>query len=107
MKNRTTKSAIRRTVTMIVAVIFLLTVTIIPVFAEGDGVTDSLAKFNDLLFAVIRLIGVAVCAVGAVEFGLALQSHDGSQKARGVTIFAAGLFIFFVKEILTSLGVSL
>ncbi len=98
---------IRRAVTLVVSVLLILTVTILPVFAEGDGVTDSLTKFNNLLFAIVRLIGVSICTFGGVEFAMSMQSHDGGQKSRGITIFAAGLVVFFIKEILTVLGVSL
>ncbi len=106
---KTTKlnKIIRRAVTLVVSVLLILTVTILPVFAEGDGVTDSLTKFNDLMFSIVRLLGIAACIWGIVEFAMSMQSHDGGQKSRGITIFAAGLIIVFAKEILTVLGVSL
>lgn len=108
MKNTTKLNrTIRRTVTLIVTVLLIFTVTIIPVFAEGDGVTDSLTKFNNLMFSIVRLLGIAACIWGIVEFAMSMQSHDGGQKTRGITIFAAGLIVVFAKEILTFLGVSL
>ena len=99
--------SLRRTVTLIVTVLFILTVTVLPAFAAGDGVTDSLTKFNDLMFAIVRLLGIGACIWGVVEFAMSLQSHDGGQKTRGGTIFAAGLIVVFTKEILIALGVSL
>lgn len=98
---------IRRTVTLVVTVLLILTVTIIPVFAEEDGVTDSLTKFDNLLFSILRLIGVASCAWGVFEISMSLQSHDGSQKSRGIAFLVGGLVVVFTKEFLTMLGVSL
>lgn len=107
MKIKVKSNKIRKTVTAIVAVILILVITIVPAFAEGDGVTDSLSKFNDLMFAIVRLVGVGGCIWGIVEFAMSLQSHDGAQKVKGLTILTAGFIVFFSKEILAFLGVSL
>lgn len=98
---------IRKAFTSIVAAVLILTIAMVPAFAAGDSVTDSLSKFNDLIFAIVRLLGIAACIWGLVEFATSLQSHDGAQKTRGLTILAAGLIVFFSKEILAFLGVSL
>lgn len=71
---------IRKAFTSIVAAVLILTIAMVPAFAAGDGVTDSLSKFNDLIFTIVRLIGTAGCVWGLVEFATALQSHDGAQK---------------------------
>ena len=95
---------IRKAFTSIVAAVLILTIAMVPAFAAGDGVTDSLSKFNDLIFTIVRLIGTVW---GLVEFATSLQTHDGAQKTRGATIFAASLIVVFSKEILAFLGVSL
>ncbi len=107
MKIKTKSNKIRKAFTSIVITVVILTITIVPAFAAGDGVTDSLSKFNDLMFSVVRLLGTAACIWGLVEFAMSLQSHDASQKVRGLTILAAGFIVVFSKEILTFLGVSL
>ncbi len=51
---------------------------------------------------------VLVCLLGAllavpaciVQIGLAVQSHDSSQRANGFLAFFGGLLIMFAKEIL-------
>lgn len=98
---------IRKAFTSIVVAVLILTIAMVPAFAAGDGVTDSLSKFNDLIFTIVRLIGTAGCVWGLVEFAMSIQSHDGAQKTRGATIFAASLIVVFSKEILAFLGVSL
>lgn len=98
---------IRKAFTSTVAAVLILTIAMVPAFAAGDGVTDSLSKLNDLIFAIVRLLGIAACVWGLVEFATSLQSHDGAQKTRGLTILAAGFIVFFSKEILAFLGVSL
>lgn len=107
MKIRTKSNKIRKAFTSIVAAVLILTIAMVPAFAAGDGVTDSLSKFNDLIFTIVRLLGTTACIWGLVEFAMSLQSHDGSQKTRGATFFAAGLIVVFSKEILGFLGVSL
>lgn len=107
MKIRTKSNKIRKAFTSIVAAVLIFTIAMVPAFAAGDGVTDSLSKFNDLIFTIVRLIGTAGCVWGLVEFATSLQSHDGAQKTRGATIFAASLIVVFSKEILAFLGVSL
>ena len=37
---------------------------------------------------------------GIVQIGLAVQSHDSSQRANGFLAFFGGLLIMFAKEIL-------
>lgn len=107
MKIRIKSNKIRKTFTSIVATVLILTIAMVPAFAAGDGVTDSMSKFNDLMFSIVRLLGTAACIWGLVEFAMSLQTHDASQKIRGLSTLAAGFIVVFSKEILTFLGVSL
>ena len=54
-----------------------------------------------LLFSLIRAIGLILLGFGILEFGLALKSHDASQRANGILTVAGGIVITFTKEILT------
>ena len=47
-----------------------------------------------LLFSLIR-------AIGLIQLGLSLKSHDPSQRANGMLTIAGGIVITFTKEILT------
>ena len=64
---------------------------------------DPLAVINNLstfIFGVIRAIGMILLGWGIVQVGLALKSHDASQRANGFLTVAGGVIITFAKEIL-------
>ncbi len=54
-----------------------------------------------LLFSLIRAIGLILLGFGILQIGLALKSHDASQRANGMLTVAGGIVITFTKEILT------
>ena len=72
------------------------------VFAEGgaSGPLDTINNLSDLVFQCVRAVGVIVAGYGIVQIGLAVQSHDSSQRANGFLAFFGGLLIMFAKEIL-------
>ena len=69
------------------------------VFAADDplSVINNLSNF---IFGVIRAIGMILLGWGIVQVGLALKSHDASQRANGFLTVAGGVIITFAKEIL-------
>ena len=73
-----------------------------PAFAEGgaSGPLDTINNLSDLVFQCVRAVGVIVAGYGIVQIGLAVQSHDSSQRANGFLAFFGGLLIMFAKEIL-------
>lgn len=80
--------------------IFTLTIgTSITVFAADDplAVVNNLSNF---IFGLIRAIGMILLGWGIVQIGLALKSHDPSQRANGFLTVAGGIIITFAKEIL-------
>ena len=79
-----------------------------PVFAEeeeGNDVTDILNNLVDLLFDIIRLVGVIGLIWGVVTFAMSITGHDPSQRIQGTITIAASLLLIFVKSILTAIGV--
>ena len=54
-----------------------------------------------LLFSLIRAIGLILLGFGILQIGLALKSHDASQRANGMLTVAGGIVIPFTKEILS------
>lgn len=54
-----------------------------------------------LLFSLIRAIGLILLGFGILQIGLALKSHDASQRANGILTVAGGIVITFTREILT------
>lgn len=85
--------------------IVLCTFGIVPVSAEeAEAVNNPLTVVNNLstfIFAIIRAVGMIILGFGIVQFGMALKSHDASQKANSLLTVAGGIIITFAKEILT------
>ena len=82
------------------ATAMMITVFCTSVFAE----TDPLAVVNnlsDFIFSLIRAIGLILLGFGILQIGLALKSHDASQRANGILTVAGGIVITFTREILT------
>lgn len=93
-------SKILRKVAFIVGyVIALNVVQASNVFAANDplSVINNLSTF---IFGIIRAIGMILLGWGIVQVGLALKSHDASQRANGFLTVAGGVIITFAKEIL-------
>lgn len=79
---------------------FALTIgTSMTVLAADDplAVVNNLSNF---IFGLIRAIGMILLGWGIVQVGLALKSHDPSQRANGFLTVAGGIIITFAKEIL-------
>lgn len=69
------------------------------VFATNDPLTV-IENLSTFMFSIIRAIGMILLAWGIVQIGLALKSHDPSQRANGFLTLAGGVIITFAKEIL-------
>lgn len=69
------------------------------VFATDDPLTV-INNLSTFIFGVIRAIGMILLGWGIVQVGLALKSHDASQRANGFLTLAGGIIITFSKEIL-------
>ena len=68
-------------------------------FAAADPV-QAVNNLSDFVFKVIKAIGLIILAMGIVQLGLSLKSHDPSQRANGFLTVAGGIVIAFAKEIL-------
>lgn len=90
---------IKRATLIIAYVIGLNVLQASQVFAANDpiSVINNLSTF---MFSVIRAIGMILLGWGIVQVGLALKSHDASQRANGFLTVAGGIIITFAKEIL-------
>lgn len=80
-----------------VGVVLLIMST--PVYAAEDplSVINNLSIF---IFGVIRAIGMIITGMGILQFGLAIKSHDPSQRDNGLISIAGGILIVFSKTIL-------
>jgi len=79
------------------AIFSILTST---VFATTDDPLTVINNLSDFIFGVIRAVGMILLGFGIVQIGLALKSHDPSQRANGFLTLTGGVIITFSKEIL-------
>nr|WP_303024856.1 glutamyl-tRNA amidotransferase [uncultured Blautia sp.] len=70
-----------------------------PVLASNDPL-QVVNNLSDFIFGLIRAIGMILLGLGIMQIGLALKSHDPSQRANGFLTMAGGVIITFTKEIL-------
>ncbi len=80
------------------ALVLVFSITTVA-FATDDpiAVVNNLSEF---IFGLIRAIGINLLAFGIVQVGLALKSHDPSQRANGFLTLAGGIIITFARDIL-------
>ena len=88
----------KRVFTLFCALVLVFSITT-TAFATDDPlqVVNNLSEF---IFGLIRAIGIILLAFGIVQVGLALKSHDPSQRANGFLTLAGGIIITFAREIL-------
>jgi hypothetical protein len=78
----------------------------VPVLAT-EGTSDAETAINNMsniIFGIIRAIGVILSGWGLVQVGMSFQSHDPSQRSQGFLCLAGGLIIVFAKSILQSIA---
>jgi len=98
MKNLNTR--VKRLYAVFATAVLTLMLFVIPAFAADDPLTV-VSNLSDFIFSLIRAIGLILLGFGILQIGLALKSHDASQRANGMLTVAGGIVITFTKEILT------
>ena len=78
-------------------------VVMVPVLADSDAET-AIKNMSNIIFGIIRAIGVILSGWGLVQVGMSFQSHDPSQRSQGFLCLAGGLIIVFAKSILTAIA---
>jgi hypothetical protein len=68
--------------------------------ASGGDPIAVVNNLSDIIFGLIRAIGLILLGFGIVQVGMSLKSHDPSQRANGFLTLAGGILITFTKEIL-------
>ena len=101
MKNRLTITKRILSVTYI-ALVLITTVATNTVYAASDPITV-VNNLSNMIFSLIRAIGMILLGFGIVQVGLSLKSHDPSQRANGFMTVAGGIIITFAKEILNAI----
>ena len=78
-------------------------VFMVPVLADSEAET-AINNMSNIIFGIIRSIGVILAGWGLVQVGMSFQSHDPTQRSQGFLCLAGGLIIVFEKSILQSIA---
>ena len=73
-------------------------------FKAVTGDLGLLMNMSNIIFGIIRAIGIILAGWGLVQVGMSFQSHDPSQRSQGFLCLAGGLIIVFAKSILTAIA---
>lgn len=111
MKNNNNVTALEKTVRKTVLKRYLATaitcaivgVFMLPVLADSEAET-AINNMSNIIFGIIRAIGIILAGWGLVQVGMSFQSHDPSQRSQGFLCLAGGLIIVFAKSILTAIA---
>lgn len=99
MKKKISKQKLLSTGMKVLTVGAVLVVGNNTVFATDDplAVINNLKNF---MYQIIGAIGAILLLWGIVQIGMAIKSHDPSQRANGFMTLAGGVIIAFAKQIL-------
>ena len=91
----------KRIWTRILLTVLLISVLIVPIYAETSDPIEVVNNLSDFMFGLVRAVGMIMLGFAVVQIGLSFKSHDPSQRANGFLTLAGGVVITFAKEILT------
>ena len=97
------KKAILKRYLMTAITCAIVGVFMVPVLAESEAET-AINNMSNIIFGIIRAVGVILAGWGLVQVGMSFQSHDPSQRSQGFLCLAGGLIIVFAKSILTAIA---
>ena len=97
------KKAILKRYLMTAITCAIVGVFMVPVLAESEAET-AINNMSNIIFGIIRAIGIILAGWGLVQVGMSFQSHDPSQRPQGFLCLAGGLIIVFAKSILTAIA---
>ena len=97
------KKAILKRYLMTAITCAIVGVFMVPVLAESEAET-AINNMSNIIFGIIRAIGIILAGWGLVQVGMSFQSQDPSQRSQGFLCLAGGLIIVFAKSILTAIA---
>ena len=97
------KKAILKRYLMTAITCAIVGVFMVPVLAESEAET-AINNMSNIIFGIIRAIGIILAGWGLVQVGMSFQSHDPSQRSQGFLCLAGGLIIVFAKSFLTAIA---
>ena len=101
--NKNKRNAVLKRYLAISVTVAVVCVAIVPVLAASDA-EKAIKNMSEIIFGIIRAIGVILAGWGLVQVGMSFQSHDPSQRSQGFLCLAGGLIIVFAKSILQAIA---
>lgn len=105
-RNEKTRAKMQKFSLFITTLFIAVFMIALPVYADGAGVIDPAKKTVELLFSLLRVVGVGVAGYSFFELATAIKGHDGAQRVQAIVGIVSGLIIVFIKEILALIGVN-
>ncbi len=99
MKNKLNKKKLLNMGMKVLTVGAVLVIGNNTVFATDDPLAV-INNLKDFMYQIIGAIGAILLLWGIVQIGMAIKSHDPSQRANGFMTLAGGVIIAFAKQIL-------
>ena len=101
--NKNKRNAVLKRYLAISVTVAIVCVAMVPVLAASDA-EKAIKNMSEIIFGIIRAIGVILAGWGLVQVGMSFQSHDPSQRSQGFLCLAGGLIIVFAKSILQAIA---
>lgn len=86
-----------------IAILFTITFGTSKIVLATDDPLEVVNNLSDLIFRMVKIIGIIMTGFGFVQFGLSFKSHDSSQRANSVLGIIGGLIITFSKELIDAI----
>ena len=100
MKNKMKTSKIFKRLAIIVGYIVILNIAQVSKVFGADEPLAVINNFSNLMFSIIRAVGMILAGWGVVQIGTSLKSHDATQRASGIWCLVGGILIMLAKEVL-------
>ena len=99
MKSKLNKKKILEIGMKVIIVAIVLVIGNNTVFATDEPL-QVINNLKNFMYQIIGAIGAILLLWGIVQIGMAIKSHDPSQRANGFMTLAGGVIIAFAKQIL-------
>lgn len=83
-----------------ITILFTITFGTSKVVLATDDPLQVVNNLSDLIFRVIKIIGMIMIGFGIAQFGISFKSHDSSQRANSFFGIFGGIVMAFSKEII-------
>ena len=100
IKNKIKTSKILKRLAIIVGYVVVLNVAQVSTVFGADEPLTVINNFSNLMFSIIRAVGMILAGWGVVQIGTSLKSHDATQRASGIWCLVGGILIMLAKEVL-------